>query len=40
MDISVQTGDVVVDFGYELGAKMIRQAGFTAVDWNIDHALS
>ena len=39
MHISGQTGNIVVDFGYELGAKMIREAGFTAVDWNIDHAL-
>ncbi len=40
MNISVQTGDVVVDFGYEKGAKMIREAGFEAIDWNIDHALN
>ena len=40
MDICVQTGDVVVDFGFEKGYKMIREAGFEAVDWNIDHALS
>ena len=40
MDICVQTGTVVYEFGFEQGYKMIRDAGFTAVDWNIDNDLS
>lgn len=39
MKISIQTGTVLNDFGSDLGSKMIREAGFTAVDWNIDTAL-
>lgn len=40
MQLSIQTGTILADFGSDLGAKMIRDAGFTAVDWNIDMALS
>lgn len=39
MQLSVQTGTVMSDFGSDLGANMIHDAGFTAVDWNIDTAL-
>ncbi len=39
MLLSVQSATVVNDFGSELGYKMIREAGFQAIDWNIDHSL-
>ena len=38
MRLAVQTGNVVDDFGFEAGYRMIKEAGFEAVDWNIDHA--
>ena len=40
MDISVQSGTIVYDVGFEKGYKLIRDAGFTAIDWNIDNALT
>lgn len=40
MDICVQSGTVVYEFGFEKGYKMIRDAGFDAIDWNIDNELS
>ena len=40
MDISVQTGTIVYDFGFEAGYKMIREAGFTGIDWNINDAFN
>lgn len=40
MDISVQTGTVVYDFGPERGYAMIAEAGFTGVDWNISGSLN
>ena len=38
MEICVQTGNVVNVLGYEKGYAAIREAGFTAIDWNLDHA--
>lgn len=38
MHLCVQTGNVVDAFGFERGYAMIREAGFTAIDWNLDHA--
>ena len=38
MRLAVQSGNVVDDFGFETGYRMIKEAGFEAVDWNIDHA--
>lgn len=40
MELCVQTGTITNDFGFEAGYKMIREAGFTTVDWNINNALS
>lgn len=39
MKISVQTGNVIDTFGIEEGFKMIHEAGFEAVDINLDHCL-
>lgn len=38
MKISIQTGDIVDRLGIEKGYKAIKDAGFDAIDWNIDHA--
>ncbi len=38
MKISIQTGDVVDELGFEDGYALIKKAGFQAVDWNLDHA--
>lgn len=40
MKISIQTGDLTTQYGIENGYRMIAEAGFEAVDWNLDHALS
>ena len=40
MELCVQSATIVHDFGFAAGYKMIREAGFTAIDWNIDNALS
>ncbi|MBE6550422.1 MAG: sugar phosphate isomerase/epimerase [Ruminococcaceae bacterium] len=39
MDISIQTGSILYEYGFEKGAKMLREAGFDAVDWNLNRAL-
>lgn len=39
MDICVQHAGIC-DEDFEKTCQLIRQAGFTAIDWNIDHALS
>ncbi|MBQ3078760.1 MAG: sugar phosphate isomerase/epimerase [Clostridia bacterium] len=39
MNISVQTGGILDRFGMEKGLKMIADAGFDAVDLNMDHGL-
>ena len=36
MDISVQTGGLIRFWGSDIGYRMIREAGFTAIDWNLD----
>ncbi len=36
MKLCVQSGTVVFDYGYEKGYSMFREAGFEAIDWNID----
>lgn len=38
MKLCVQTGGVVGEYGFEKGYAMIREAGFAAIDWNLDHA--
>lgn len=38
MKISVQTGDIVDRLGLENGYATIKEIGFDAVDWNLDHA--
>ena len=40
MKISVQSQDLVDEFGIDRAYRMIREAGFEAVDWNLDHAWS
>lgn len=40
MKISVQTGEVARHFGNEAAYRMIKEAGFEAVDWNLDHAIA
>ena len=39
MKISMQTGSLVTEYGPKAAYKMIAEAGFEAVDWNIDNAL-
>ena len=39
MKICVQTAGIPYDFGVKEGYKMIREAGFEGVDWNIDMQL-
>ncbi len=36
MNVGVQTGNVVKQFGLETGYAMIREAGFDGIDWNLD----
>lgn len=36
MKLCVQSGSIVFDHGYEKGYAMFREAGFEAIDWNID----
>ncbi|MBQ8310434.1 MAG: sugar phosphate isomerase/epimerase [Clostridia bacterium] len=38
MKICVQSQDLIDQFGFEDGYRMIREAGFEGIDWNIDHA--
>lgn len=40
MKICIQTGDVVDELGFEEGYAAIAKAGFEAIDWNLDHAIS
>lgn len=40
MKLSVQTAPILDLFGIDEGFRMIREAGFEAVDLNIDHCLS
>ncbi len=39
MRIGVQTGNVVDILGFEKGYAAIKNAGFDAIDWNLDHAV-
>ena len=39
MRIGIQTGNVVDVFGFEKGYAAIKNAGFDAIDWNLDHAV-
>lgn len=38
MEIGIQTGGIVDEYGFEEGYGMIARAGFTALDWNINQA--
>ena len=40
MKIAVQTGGILDHFGIDEGFRIIKEAGFDAVDFNIDHCLS
>ena len=40
MEIIVQTGGLMRTVGWEEGSKMLRDAGFTGVDWNLDAHVS
>jgi len=40
MEICVQTSDILDVFGIDEGFRMIKEAGFDSVDFNIDHTLS
>lgn len=39
MKLCVQTGSILDRYGIDEGFRMIRQAGFDGVDFNIDHSL-
>ena len=36
MEISIQSGGIVNEYGAKAGYKYIADAGFTAIDWNLD----
>ena len=38
MKISIQTGDIIKNFGIKKGYALIKECGFEAIDWNIDTA--
>lgn len=40
MKIGVQSQNLVDEYGKEKAYRMIREAGFESIDWNIDHAWS
>ena len=40
MQISVQNGGIIEHIGAENCYAAIREAGFSAIDWNLDHALT
>lgn len=40
MKLSIQTGDIVDRLGFKEGYKAIKETGFDAIDWNLDHAVS
>ena len=40
MKLSTQNGNLVFDFDREEAYRMIREAGFEAIDWNLDHQLN
>ena len=39
MRLGIQTGNVVDVLGFEKGYAAIKNAGFDAIDWNLDHAV-
>lgn len=39
MKIAVQTGDILDRFGIDEGFRMMKEAGFDSVDFNLDHVL-
>ncbi|MBO2515901.1 MAG: hypothetical protein CW338_01305 [Clostridiales bacterium] len=40
MKLSMQSGDLPLQFGVERGYALIREAGFDGIDWSLDHAIS
>ncbi len=38
MELCIQTGGLIEHFSFEEVYRMITEAGFTAIDWTIDHA--
>lgn len=38
MEVCIQSADLPDVLGFEKGYSYIREAGFTAIDWNLDHA--
>ena len=38
MKICIQSQDIIDEYGIEEGYRRISEAGFEAIDWNIDHA--
>ncbi len=40
MKISIQNGHLIKDFDKETAYRLIAEAGFEAIDWNLDHALT
>lgn len=40
MKISTQNGNLCRDFGMETAYRMIKEAGFEAIDWNLDQTLT
>ena len=40
MKLCIQTESLVHDLGYEAAYRTIREAGFEAVDWNLNTAWS
>lgn len=40
MKISTQNGNLNAQFGHEQAYRMIREAGFEAIDWNLDQYLT
>lgn len=38
MEIGIQTGGIVDEYGIKEGYEMIARAGFTALDWNLNQA--
>lgn len=39
MKLSMQSGDLPLQFGVERGYALIREAGFDGIDWSLDHAI-
>ncbi|MDO5435044.1 MAG: sugar phosphate isomerase/epimerase [Clostridia bacterium] len=39
MKLSMQSGDLPLQFGVQRGYALIREAGFEGIDWSLDHAI-